>query len=295
MSEEAAAVAVEATPKRTLDWNKVVQSPAFWPGVVVAIAIGVCFWSLLKRLPGIWTKDDYYSHGFLVPFISGYILFKWWPRLKEIPVKPGWFALLPLAVVLFAVRASHITGIMQLMSAGLLLTLMLGVWFVAGWRWMLATALPILYLVFMLPVWTGAIDNYTNPLQLVSTKVAFFLLNATGFEPWADGSTVIYLNNFTLDVGVPCSGLKLVLAVTAFTAFFVLIARLNFWGNLVMVGMILPLCLLINGLRIALIGVVGDYYGAAAGMQFHDYSGYITLIVCFFILFKIARLLGWKD
>ncbi len=56
-----------------------------------------------------------------------------------------------------------------------------------------------------------------------------------------------------------------------------------------------PLALLINGLRIALIGVVGNQWGPEAGHKFHDYSGYITLVLCFFVLFKIARGLGWKD
>jgi exosortase/archaeosortase family protein len=77
--------------------------------------------------------------------------------------------------------------------------------------------------------------------------------------------------------------------------FFMLIARLQWWGNLVMVLMVVPLSLVINGLRIALIGIVGELYGDQAGRDFHDYSGYITLIICFIIVFKIARILGWKD
>jgi exosortase/archaeosortase family protein len=96
-------------------------------------------------------------------------------------------------------------------------------------------------------------------------------------------------------VDVPCSGLKLLLALTAFTIFFVLIARLKWWANLLALGMIPVLAILINGLRIALIGVVGDTWGQDAGMTFHDYSGYITLIICFMILFKIFRWMGWKD
>jgi exosortase/archaeosortase family protein len=74
-----------------------------------------------------------------------------------------------------------------------------------------------------------------------------------------------------------------------------LIARLKWWANTLMAALVLPLCLFINGLRIALIGVVGEEYGRSAGLQFHDYSGYVTLLVCFFLLFKIARWLGWKD
>lgn len=292
----AAPASTSAAPKPMEIVQRVVKSKAFVPGLLVAIGIIATFYSLLVRLPRLWLADDgYYSHGFLVPFISGYAIYKWWPRLSKIKVQPGWIALVFLVPLLFVVKAAYQTEIMQLMSVALIAAILLGVWFVAGWRWMFAVMLPAMYLLFMLPVWTGAIDNYTNPLQIISSQVAFYMLQATGFNPLQDGSTVIHLNNFVLDVGVPCSGLKLILAVTAFTTFFMMIAKLNIWGNAIMALMILPLCLAINGLRIALIGVVGDLYGSEAGMQFHDYSGYITLLVCFFILFKIARLLGWKD
>ncbi|MBI1756180.1 MAG: exosortase/archaeosortase family protein [Fimbriimonas ginsengisoli] len=171
---------------------------------------------------------------------------------------------------------------------------MLAIWFIAGARWMAALLAPALFLVFMLPLWSGAIDVYTNPLQLASTKVAYHVLNLSGFSPIMSSPTEIYLDRFTLNVEVPCSGLKLMLALTAFTLFFLMIADLRWWGRLAMIAFIVPLCLFINGLRIALIGMVGNAYGQDAGLSFHDYSGYITLLVCFFILFWVARRLGWK-
>lgn len=273
-----------------------VRSPAFYPGVALAFGLFVAFWSLLKTLPDLWLGNDgYYSHGFLVPLIAGYIVYRRWPLIKDIPVKPSWFALIPLAIALVFLRPVVMTNLLAVMSIMLAVCIALGVWFVAGWRWMLALLAPTFYLLFALPVWSMAINTYTNPLQLLSTKVAYQMLRALGLDPISDGTTVIYLNNFTLDVGVPCSGLKLVVALAAFTVMFILIARLRLLSNLAMAAMVLPLALFVNGLRIAMIGVVGNAFGNDAGHQFHDYSGYIMLAVCFFVLFKIARLLGWKD
>lgn len=272
------------------------KSPAFLPGVAVAIAIAITFQSLFKLLPNIYNSPDgYYSHGWLVPLISAFIIYKRWDRLKDIPVKPGYVAAVPLLAILWVMRPAHIIEFQIALSLGLILVLLFGAWFVAGFRWMLGLSPAILYLAFGLPLWTMAIDNYTNPLQIYSTKVAFKILQLTGFEPMYEGTTIINLNNFTLDVGVPCSGLKLLLAVTAFTFLFVLIARLRWWGNAIMVLLVLPLCLAINGLRIGMIGMVGDIWGSDAGNTFHDYSGYITLLICFLILFRIAKWLGWKD
>lgn len=278
------------------DVQAIVQTNAFRYGVIFLIGLTAMYWQLFSKLPDLWNSPDgYYSHGWLVPLISGYVVYRWWPRIKDIPIKPNWFALLPMVPMAFLFYAGTRIQQIQIISVTFVVTLLCGIWFVAGFRWMLALLGPVLYLLFMLPIWSAAIDTYTNPLQVISSEVAFGMLQLLGLEPLRDGTTTIHLEQFVLDVGIPCSGLKLVLAVTAFTCFFVMIGRLKWWGNLTMFVSILPLCLFINGLRIALIGVVGNMYGEEAGHQFHDYSGYITLLICFFLLFKLARMLGWKD
>lgn len=272
--------------------------------ILAMVGLGIAFWPLLKELPFMWlgtgawefrTGDGYYSHGLLVPIIAGYIVYRRWPQIKDIPIKQGWVAVLPLLFFLWVLWAANAVDLQQIRSYSFIIVLMSVVWLVAGFRWMLALAPSILYLLFALPIWTGFIDNYTNDLQLYSTKVAYLVLKGVGYNVFQESPTTLLMDNFDLNVAVPCSGLKLLVAVSAFTVFFMLIARLRWWANGVMVVMILPLCLFINGLRIALIGIAGEEKGQAAGMQFHDYSGYITLLVCFFILFKTARLLGWKD
>ncbi|HVL40336.1 MAG TPA: exosortase/archaeosortase family protein [Fimbriimonadaceae bacterium] len=286
-----------AVPERKLSpLEAITRSPAFLPGLLLAAGIALIFLPLWPRLFNLWQGEDgYYSHGFLVPAIAGYIVYRWWPRLQSIPVHAGWLALIPLALVLYTSRIAVANRIEGLMAVCLLGVLLLSIWLIAGWRWMWALLFPVAYLGFALPLWTGLINNTTNPLQIVSTKIAYYILKLMGFELYQAEPTVILMGSFELNVAVPCSGLKLVLALTAFTVFFMLIANLKWWGNVIMAAMILPLALLINGLRIAMIGVVGEKYGDSAGYQFHDYSGYITLIVCFFILFKLARFLGWKD
>jgi exosortase len=277
-----------------------------WLAIAVLgmVGVGIAFWPLLKELPFMWlgtgawefrTGDGYYSHGLLVPLIAGYIVYRRWPHIKDIPVKQGWIAVVPLLFFLWVLWAADAVDLQQIRSYTFIVVLLLVAWLIAGFRWMLALAPSILYLLFALPIWTGFIDNYTNSLQIVSTKVAKLVLEGVGYQVFQNQPTELLMDNFDLNVAVPCSGLKLLVAVTAFTVFFMLIARLRWWANGLMLALVLPLCLFINGLRIALIGIVGEEYGRTAGLDFHDYSGYITLVVCFFILFKVARVLGWKD
>ena len=273
------------------------QSEAFLPSLVAAAAIAVCFWSLWIPLYGLWTSDDgYYSHGFLVPAISGFVIYKWWPWLKQIPVKSFWPAAIPLVACLYLTRVGHFMGIEGLLSVCLLATIGCAVWMVAGFRWAISLSPAILYLAFALPLWNEFITNNTNKLQIASTTMAFELVQAVGYRPYQTDPTIIVMDSgYKLDVAVPCSGLKLLVALTALTVFILLVGRLKWWANLVMLGLIVPMALFINGLRIAFIGMVGDRWGVDAAVQFHDYSGWITLILCFIILSKIARTLGWQD
>jgi exosortase len=290
----------EETRRFQFDWNAIRNSPAFVPGVAIAIGLFALFWGLFKNLPSIWFGEDgYYSHGILVPLISGYVIYRWWPSLKNIPVKPSFIAVLPLLAILWMARFSVAFMVDSVSSGLLILALLSAIAFIGGWRWMLAVALPTVYLGFALPMWNMAISYYTNPLQTRSTDIAEKMLGLVGYQMHRDQNLILLFsgaNRFDLDVGVPCSGFKLVLALYAFTIFFALIARLRWWANVVLVLLVpLPLALFINGLRIALIGVVGVEFGSEWGHKFHDYSGYISLIICFFMLFKIARWLGWKD
>jgi exosortase len=163
----------EPTPK-FLDWQRVVRSEAFLPGLVMAFALAVLFWPLFVVLPELWQSEDgYYSHGWLVPLISAYIVFRRWTKLKAIPVRPDALALLPLLGVLFLVYAGRAADLRLILSHGLIATLLCSAWFVAGWRWMLGLFWPIVYLYFALPIWTFAIDTYTAPLQRISSWIAF--------------------------------------------------------------------------------------------------------------------------
>lgn len=281
-------------PKEKFDFKKVMESPAFKPGVALLLGIIIAYWGLVSYLPWLWINDEYYSHGILVPAIMGFVIFRWWPWLSKIPVKPQSWALLLMIPVGYVTYVANPTQIEEVQSAALLAALLVAVLFIAGWRWLMAMFLPIIYLAFALPLWGPLVDNYTNKMQLISAKMSHQLLELFGYNP-ISLDTLILVNNFKMDVGVPCSGLKLVIALMAFTIFFVMVGGLKWWGNAIMLASAFPLAIFINGLRIALIGVVGDMFGDDAGHQFHDYSGYLTLIVCFLILFKFARLLGWKD
>lgn len=271
------------------------QSAMFAPSLILILGLGLCFWPMLSKLPALWLGEDgYYSHGFLIPFLSGYIVYLRWPKHRDTVIKPSLIAGIALVPLLWLAYAAQVSKWDNGSSLFFLMTLIAGTAFIAGWRWARNLLGPILYLAFCLPMWSLVIDNLTVPLQQFSTVMATAILRLCQLHLLVGDNNVIYLDHFTLNIAVPCSGLKLLIAVTAFALLFIAISDLKWWGRVLMLAIALPLCIFINGFRIAMIGIVGDTWGDDAGHAFHDYSGYIALAICFFILMRLTRALGWK-
>jgi exosortase len=277
-----------------VDWKALTRSPFFVPGLFASIGLFLTFWSLMKGSFLLWKSNDYYSHGFIVPLLIGWQIKVRKPIWDKVEFKKGnaaWFFLIPLLALQYLAVTGDFWAIQSVLFIAISLTCC---WLIFGFKKALAISLPIGFAAFALPLWGSLIDGYTNPLQILSTSVAETILRLTGFNPMKLSSTDIQLNSFTLNVAVPCSGLKLMVAVTCLTCHFILIARAGSIFNMLMLALIVPLCLLMNGLRIALIGMVGEWNGREAAMQFHDYSGMIMLVICFWVLFKFAKIFGWN-
>ena len=263
---------------------------------ITLAAILFAFAPLLRALPDVWFGyETYYAHGAVVPLCAAFIIWDRWPRIKDLPVRGSSWALLPGVLLLLFMWPSLRSDMHSLMSVTFIAVLLCSTWFVAGWQWLRALFVPIAYLAFGLPVFGVIIDRLTQPLQHTSATLAFEMLRLAGQHPLKGEGTIIYLNEYAMDVGVPCSGLKTLLAVIAIVTFFVIVARLRVWANLVLIALVLPLSLLVNGFRIMLIGVVGNTWGDATAHTFHDYSGYISLIICSVALYYLTRALGWKS
>lgn len=71
---------------------------------ILLLLVVAAFHELLLWMMQQWWRDAHYSHGFLIPLLSGYLIYRQLPRLRELPVEhPGWGLLLMLAGALLHV------------------------------------------------------------------------------------------------------------------------------------------------------------------------------------------------
>jgi exosortase len=123
---------------------------------------------------------------------------------------------------------------------------------------------------------------------MLSTDTAVEILKLLHYKVRQEG-TIIYLSNIKVMVGTPCSGFRTLISLVAFAVYFAYMKEGPMWGRLTIVAMTAPLSWVANSVRITLIALWGQYFGQEAMMKFHDYSGYIVLLVAFVILWSFAK------
>ena len=124
-----------------------------------------------------WLNVSAYSHGFLVPIVSLYIVWIYRDELSLSDISPNLFTgttVLLVAGSLLVLGEASMTGIVQQFSilvaiCGIIILLL-------GTRFMKVWTVPVLYLVLMLPVLDGLFRKIQWPFQLLSAKMAVAIL-----------------------------------------------------------------------------------------------------------------------
>jgi exosortase len=242
-----------------------------------------------------WETNGYYQHGVFVPFLVGYMIYRMRDDLKKVEVRPAPLGMgLLILSVLLAWWGSHVLS--QFVSqVGFMLFIVGACIYTFGTKMTRRLTIPIILMGFMLPLPEYIFTQFTNVGQVYSTKIAVKMLDVLGFAPTMINNSQIHLDNYELYVGVPCSGFKLTMALLMFALFFSSIAKFNWWRIGVMFVVLVPVALVVNSWRIAMIGVFGENFGERAGSWFHDYGSYLELVIAYGVLFWLARRLGWKD
>ena len=264
------------------------------PYLIAAGMLGYLAWPVLKWWWWEYTSpESYYSHGPLIPIMAGFMLWNDRAGLSGVVKRPNFWAVMllvpALALLVFAIKEDA----RALQSLGLMLAVWSSVWLALGSAFVRRAWMSLAFLALMMPLPGPLLNDATLSLQMMSTVLAAKMLGALGFANVQQGN-LISMRSFQLSVDVPCSGFKTLLALFTFNAFLAAMLDGPVRKRIVLFLVCAPLALLINSVRIVLIGIVGQWFGAHAAHVFHDYSGLLTLTIGFIVLFLFAKLLGCR-
>ncbi len=261
------------------------------PSLAIAGLLVYLFRANLSWLFQTWRLDEYYTHGFLVPLISAYIIYRQAGSLAALP-KTGhvWsiVVLVPTICLHFAATYLDVNFANSFALIGWLIGL---TWLMWGWPVLTRLLFPLAFLGFMVPLGKLLIDQVSQPMQVLGAKMAGISAQMLGMPLRIEGVS-LETPGYTFEVAEACSGLKSAIAMLALGALLAYLVKAPLWKRLVIFASSLPVAILANAVRIWLTVMLGTALGheAAEGF-FHTASGMIVFVLAFLGLFGVTVLL----
>lgn len=231
-----------------------------------------------------WYKQEEYSHGFFLPLISLWLLWSRRQALRDSVGAPSTWGLVVLALSAALLVLGEVTAIFLLIQLGFLLALVGVVLCYGGVSLLRVAWLPIAFLLFAIPLPYFVDSQISWRLQLLSSTLGVAVLRALGYAVYLEGN-VIDLGVYKLQVVEACSGLRYLypLLSIGFLMAYMYPAALR-WRVLVFLSTI-PITVLTNSLRIAMVGVLVERWGSGMADGFlHYFEGWVIFLICQLVL-----------
>ena len=263
----------------------------FWLGLAVLGAL-VFFRDGAAALLEAWSRPEY-SHGPLIPVLSGLLFLR---QLKQYPPDPGpkrkrWIGVLVILAAITMGAFGTLANISDIVAYAMILWIG-GILLVSfGWDTGRHFWPPVLHLVYMLPLPDTVYYKMTTWLQFVSSELGVWFLRLLAIPVVLDGN-IIDLGVTKLHVAEACSGLRYLFPILSFSYIFAVLYRGPVWHKAVLLISAAPITVFMNSVRIAVAGIVVQYWGIDWLEGFtHFFEGWVIFIACILILFALARIM----
>ena len=233
----------------------------------VVLSFVVCYAGVIASLFEQWMSNDMYAHGILIPFISAYLLWDRRALLASSPVEPALVSgSLLFGTALAMLFVGHVGGVISLEQVSLIVAILGLVLLLFGKTMLARTVFPLLFLLFMIPIWDVVTNRLHAPFQLLSAQIGASLLRTVGIPIRIEG-VFIELPNMTLEVAQACSGVNFLVAILALALPQAYLMLQGIGLQIFVAGFAAIVALVTNGLRVALIGVLA--YTIGSGPDVH--------------------------
>jgi exosortase D (VPLPA-CTERM-specific) len=259
------------------------HASSIYAGALVSIAVLVCligFGEALLELVRRWNTQEEYSHGFLILPISAWLLWTRRDALRASVGQPSWAGL--ILILLAAVM--HIIGkfsaLYILSQVGFIIALIGVVLGLGGYSLLKVTFIPIIFLLFAIPLPYFIDAALSLRLELISSELGVFFIRIFQIPVFLEGN-VIDLGNYKLQVVEACSGLRYLYPLLSLGFLAAYLFHAPFWQRALVFLSTIPITIVMNSFRIGLVGVLVNYWGPQdADGLLHMFEGWIIFIAC---------------
>lgn len=230
-----------------------------------------------------WHRSEY-SHGFLIPLISGYLIWRRRDSIASVKGRPSYWGVAIILLSLVLLGFGEISATYLVVQVSLLLTIVGLSVSLIGFEGTKIIRAPLTYLIFMIPLPAFLQTLLSSELQLLSSELGVAMIRWFGISVYLEGN-IIDLGSYKLQVVEACDGLRYLFPLMSFAFLLAYIFEAPWWQRLFLFLSAVPITLVMNVARIAAIGIVIEQAGTttAAGFQ-HYFEGWVVFVVCVLVL-----------
>lgn len=246
---------------------------------LLVVLLGALYYLVLVHLGRQWWADENYSHGFLIPLVSAYLVWERRDRLRALSPHPSLVGSLVLLVGLGLLFLGVVGAELLVQRISLLVVLAGLVLFILGREFLRVLTVPLVLLLFMIPPPQILFNAIAFPLQGLAARTAEATLRFLSIPVLREGN-IITLANTSLEVAEACSGIRSLITLMALAATLACLTRIGTWRGLALVAVSVPIAVIANAARVAGTGVLAYHYGPrVADGFFHTVSGWLLFLV----------------
>jgi len=259
--------------------------------VILGLLVGL-YWGILRDLAWQWWEDPNYTHGFLVPLFSGFLVWQRRRQLAALPPTGSWVGFPVLLAGVGALLLGDLGAENFLMRSSLIVVLAGLVLFHLGRDSFRVLAFPLLFLFFMVPLPATLFYAMAFPLQSLAARNAAWTLDLLGVPVLLDGN-VIHLTSLSLGVAEACSGIRSLISLFSVAMGWAALTIPGIWGMAAFVAAVVPITILANAGRVVITGLIAQWFGIEYAQGFfHTFSSWLVFVFAFACLLGIHRMIG---
>lgn len=256
-------------------------TPLIWLAVIGVVAlIWVTYAATIRGIVNNWSAFEEYSYGYFIPVISLFLIWQQKDRLERIQFDGSWVGVLLVLSGVGLYLVGELGAVAQLTHYSFVVVVAGLAFSFLGWVGFRIIVVPIVILLFMIPIPTFLFHSLSSQLQLISSALGVAVIRLFNISVYLEGN-VIDLGSYKLQVVEACSGLRYLfpLMVLGFIAAYFF--KQAFWKRMVVFLSTIPITVAMNSFRIGVIGVLVEYWGQGMAEGFlHDFEGWVVFMAC---------------
>lgn len=254
---------------------------------------------MLVWIPGalelveVWSRVEYASHGFLVPFVALWAATAHREALAQIEPRPPVGGRLMLAALAPVYLAALVFGNPTLIGVVAVATVVATVLALRGLAWVMTLRFSLAYLLFMVPLPASWVTPVIVKLQLWVSQAAVDLLQLQGVPIYREGNVLALPGDVELFVAEACSGITSLITLIPIGVFIAYFTDVVPWRRIALVAAVVPIALAGNLLRVILtvwLSIEVSVEFATTG-PLHEWAGVLTYVIGCLALLGVGVLL----